>query len=53
MNKIQKLFERLAGITQDELDRIDLAQKVFLAPAPRNLAELERPACWRRVPRRF
>ena len=49
---IQKLFERLAGITQDELDRIDLAAKVFQASSPINIADLERPACWRR-PRRY
>lgn len=51
METIQKLFERLAGITQDELNRLSLAIEVFQTPSPINIAELERPACWRR-PRR-
>ena len=51
MEKIQKLFEKLAGITQDELARIHLAAEVFRITPPQDLSELEIPACWRR-PRR-
>lgn len=51
MKTIQRLFERLAGITQDELDRIRLAEKVFQSRIAFDLADLEKPACWRRARR--
>jgi len=47
MKTIQKWFEQLAGISQDELDRLALATEVFSA-APFDTASLEKPACWRR-----
>lgn len=52
MRTIQKLFQRLAGITQEELDRINLAIEVFQTRSSINIAALEKPACWRR-PRRY
>lgn len=51
MEKLQKLFEKLAGITEDELARIRLAAEVFRIRPAEDLLELEIPACWRR-PRR-
>jgi hypothetical protein len=48
MKTIQKLFERLAGITPDGLDRLRLAEEEFRAGAPVDAAALEIPACWRR-----
>lgn len=48
MNAIQKWFERLAGISQDELDRIALAAKVFAGSSENDLNDLTMPACWRR-----
>ena len=47
MKTIQKWFEQLAGISQDELDRLALAAEVF-SEAPFDASDLERPACWRR-----
>lgn len=51
MHIIQKWFERLAGITQDELDRIHLATEVFRGEPRIDLAQLHMPACWRRPAR--
>lgn len=52
MKTIQKLFERLAGVTQDEIKRIALAERVFLLSPQAYPPELEKPACWRRLRRR-
>lgn len=44
MNRLQQLFERLAGVhRQDSLAR----DSIFSQP-PREFAALEKPACWRR-----
>ncbi len=47
MNLIQKWFELLAGISQDELDRQALSARIFRA-TPFDATLLEKPACWRR-----
>lgn len=52
MHTIQKWFERLAGVTEDEIERLHIASRVFRARPAFDLARLETPACWRR-PRRF
>ena len=48
MKTIQKWFEQLAGISQDELDRIALAARVFADQTNLDISELKMPACWRR-----
>lgn len=48
MKTIQKLFERLAGVTEGELERIGLAAEIFGAEPSLDIALLEKPACWRR-----
>lgn len=48
MKSIQKWFEQLAGISQDELDRIALATEVFANRTAVDVSELKTPACWRR-----
>lgn len=48
MKSIQQWFERLAGITQDELDRIALAARVFSEVPETDVADFGIPACWRR-----
>jgi hypothetical protein len=46
MNYLQKWFELIAGITQEERDRREFAEQVF---ARRIFdAALQTPACWRR-----
>jgi hypothetical protein len=50
MKTIQKWFEQLAGISQDELDRLALAAEVF-SEAPFDASDLQKPACWRRKSR--
>ena len=47
MKTIQKWFEQLAGVSQDELDRLALAAEVF-SEAPFDASDLQKPACWRR-----
>lgn len=47
MNRMQRLFELIAGISQGERDRWALAQAVYGAPRIDVLA-LRTPACWRR-----
>ena len=47
MNRMQRLFERIAGISQEERDRWAFAQSIYGAP-PKNLTALRTPACWRR-----
>ena len=47
MNRIQRLFELLAGISQEERHRWVLAQEIFSAP-PVDVRALRTPACWRR-----
>lgn len=47
MKRLQKWFEQLAGITQQELDRLAQVREVFGNSEP-DISALERPACWRR-----
>ena len=47
MNRIQRLFELIAGITQEERNRWALAQEIYNAPRV-NIMDLRTPACWRR-----
>jgi len=47
MERIQKLFEFIAGVSQEERRRWAFAQEVFCAPRIDVLA-LRTPACWRR-----
>lgn len=47
MNRIQRLFELLAGISQEERQRWMLAQKIYSAPHL-DVRALRTPACWRR-----
>lgn len=47
MKRLQKWFEQIAGITQQELDRQARAQEIFSGNRP-DISALERPACWRR-----
>jgi len=48
MKSIQKWFEQLAGFSQDELDRIALAARVFSGQTDTDTSGLKTPACWRR-----
>ena len=47
MNRIQRLFELIAGISQEERHRWALVQDIFLAPRL-DVHALQTPACWRR-----
>jgi len=47
MNRIQRLFEVIAGISQEERHRWARAQEIYGAPRIDVLA-LQIPACWRR-----
>ncbi len=47
MKRMQRLFERIAGISQDERDRWAFAQAIYGTPA-KDLLALQTPACWRR-----
>lgn len=47
MNRIQKWFEQIAGVSQEERVRWALAQEIFGTPRIDVLA-LQKPACWRR-----
>lgn len=47
MNRIQKWFEQIAGVTQEERQRWALAQEIFGTPRIDTVA-LQKPACWRR-----
>ncbi|QEL65551.1 hypothetical protein OTERR_20750 [Oryzomicrobium terrae] len=50
MKRIQKWFEQIAGITQEERERWALAQQVF-ATQPIDVLALQVPAYWRRKAR--
>ncbi|MFZ4534675.1 hypothetical protein [Propionivibrio sp.] len=50
MNLIQKWFEQIAGVSQEERHRWALAQEVFKTPHL-NISALQKPACWRRKSR--
>ena len=47
MNRIQRLFEIIAGVSQEERLRWAQAQEIFCAPSVEEPA-LRLPACWRR-----
>lgn len=47
MNRLQKWFEVLAGISYEEQARLARAHEIFANAGP-NLEMLELPACWRR-----
>lgn len=50
MERIQKLFELLAGISADEEARLARAKAIF-ADSHMDVAALQIPACWRRKQR--
>jgi hypothetical protein len=50
MNRIQKLFEQIAGVYQAETNRWAVAQEIFATPRV-DVAALQKPACWRRKSR--
>ena len=50
MKRIQKWFEQIAGISQEERQRWAMAQQVFAA-RPIDVLALQRPAYWRRKAR--
>jgi hypothetical protein len=52
MNRIQKWFETIAGVTQEERERRAFAQ-AFFGSKPVDVVALQTPACWRRKSRRF
>ncbi len=47
MIRIQRLFELIAGVSQEERQRWAIAQDIFHSPRMDVLA-LQTPACWRR-----
>lgn len=47
MKHIQKWFELMAGICQEELEREERAREIF-ARANQDFQSLQKPACWRR-----
>lgn len=47
MERIQKLFELLAGISAEEDARLARAKAIFADSSP-DVAALQIPACWRR-----
>ena len=50
MDRLQKWFEILAGVSNDEIDRIERARMIFDG-RELDLTELALPAYWRRRPR--
>jgi hypothetical protein len=47
MKQLQKWFDLIAGISEEEQRRLALAHAIFGQRGP-DLAALSRPACWRR-----
>ena len=47
MKRIQKLFELIAGISQEDIEREARARQIFAARNT-DVAALQTPACWRR-----
>jgi len=47
MKRIQKWFELIAGISQEDLEREARARQIF-AERKTDIAALQKPACWRR-----
>lgn len=50
MQRLQKWFDLLAGISADEQARLARAHAIFATGGP-DLAALDLPACWRRLAR--
>lgn len=50
MKRFQKWFEQMAGVSQDEIDRLVRAREIF-GTAGVDLSSLKKPACWRRKAR--
>ncbi|AEV26422.1 MULTISPECIES: hypothetical protein [Azospira] len=50
MNRLQKWFEHIAGVTQEERERRAFAQALF-GSKPVDTLALQTPACWRRKAR--
>ena len=49
MNHIQAWFERIAGVSQEERQRLAFSRQLFGRPSF-DLSAFETPACWRRRP---
>jgi hypothetical protein len=47
MKQIQKWFELIAGISQEERVREELAREIFYG-SPLDIESMRTPACWRR-----
>ncbi|MCE1239413.1 MAG: hypothetical protein LWW83_05765 [Azonexaceae bacterium] len=47
MKQLQKWFDRLAGVSEEEQKRLARAHAIFAQRGP-DLAALSTPACWRR-----
>lgn len=47
MTQVQRWFERIAGITEEERRRREFA-KAFFGQRGLDTASLQKPACWRR-----
>lgn len=50
INRMQDIFNRLAGIAILEAERFSRAHAIFVRDEA-HLAGLEKPACWRRSPK--
>jgi len=50
MKRFQKWFEQIAGVSQDEIERLARAREIF-APGRIDVSSLKKPACWRRKAR--
>lgn len=49
MKQLQKWFELLAGVSEEERNRLARAHAIFAQRGP-DLSMLSIPACWRRSP---
>ncbi len=47
MKQLQKWFDLIAGISEEEQRKLAIAHAIFGQRGP-DLSELNRPACWRR-----
>ena len=47
MKRIQKWFELIAGISQENIEREARARQIF-AERNTDISALQKPACWRR-----
>ena len=47
MNQLQRWFDRIAGVTEEERRRMDFAQS-FFGQRGFDTTPLQTPACWRR-----